>query len=98
MLSLLTIRNGRPCKWLNLLLTPQLLNIQIKGQQSNCDPMNSFIKTLFLFAHMKFEDLAKIDNFFPAFLLKEVIYSSELKAIFSICAQTFSNLGPETSQ
>ena len=56
-----------------------LWNIQIKGQQPNCDSMNAFIKTLFLFVHMKFDILTKTDNFFPAFLHKEVKYSSNLK-------------------
>ena len=43
--------------------------------------MNAFIKTLFLFVHMKFDNLAKTDNFFLAFLHKEAIYSSKLKAL-----------------
>ena len=72
--------------------------------------MNTFIKTLFLFVLIKFDNLAKTDNFFPAFLQKEAMCSSKLK-VPSICtpnsfcfllsqiyAQTFSYLNPETSK
>ena len=43
--------------------------------------MNALIKTLFLFVHMKFDNLAKTDNFFPAFQHKEAIYSSKLRVL-----------------
>ena len=43
--------------------------------------MNAFIKTFFLFVHMKFGNVTKTDHFFPAFLHKKVIYSSKIKVI-----------------
>ena len=36
--------------------------------------MNAFIKPFFLFVRMKFDNLAKTYNFFPALLYKEAIY------------------------
>ena len=42
-------------------------------EHPNYDSMNAFIKTLFLFVHMKFDNLVKTDNLFPAFLHKEAI-------------------------
>ena len=43
--------------------------------------MNAFIKTLFLIVHKKFDNLVKIDNFYPAFLHKEPIYLSKIKVL-----------------
>ena len=43
--------------------------------------MNGFIKSLFLFVSMKFNNIAKTGNFFEAFLHKEAIYSSKLKVL-----------------
>ena len=76
--------------------------------------MNAFIKTLFLFVPIKFDNLAKTDNFFPAFLHKEAMCSSKLKFlsistpnsffllsqifVFPNFAQTFSYLNSETSK
>ena len=45
-LPLLIIRNDYSCKLVILLLAPLPWNIQIKGQEANCDSMNAFIKTL----------------------------------------------------
>ena len=47
--------------------------------------MNAFNETLLLFVHMKFDNFAKKDNFFPAFLYKGAIYSSKHKGFINFC-------------
>ena len=54
--------------------------------------MNAFIKTRFLFAHMKFDNLAKTENLFPAFLRKQAIYSSKLKVLSISTPNSYSFL------
>ena len=73
-LSLQTICNNPPYKWLILLLNPMLLNIQIDGQQLSYKSMNTFIGGFFYFEHMKLFNLGKTCNFFSAFLYKEARY------------------------
>ena len=50
-------------------------------EHPNYDSMNAFIKTLFLFVHMKFDNLVKTDNLFPAFLHKEAIINYIHKSV-----------------
>ena len=40
-----------------------------------------FYQNSFLLVHMKFENIARTDDFFQAFLHKEAIYSSMLKVL-----------------
>ena len=51
--------------------------------------MNAFMKTLFLFVHRKFDNLAKTDDFFPAFLHKRGIYSSKFKVLLICTSNDF---------
>ena len=51
-----------------------------------------FIRTLFLFVHMKFDNLAKAGNIFPGFVRKEAIYSSKLKILSVSTPNTFCYL------
>ena len=59
--------------------------------------MNTFIKALFLFVHMKLDDLAKTDNFFSAFQHKEAIYSSKFKVLSNSTTNSFYLLLSEIS-
>ena len=75
----MTMRRDLSYMWLILLFISLSWNMQTNGKYPNWISTMDFIKSLFCWKLIRFNNLDKTDNFLPAFLLREETYSLKLK-------------------